>query len=121
MKKKIDTVKSYRRGGKNHYAELVKQGKAILSGELEDDTVLPILYGLDPTDALDDDSTWGKANPGLEHGQPDLVSLRRSWNTMKRSPMGRGEFARYHAARCDENVAWREWAQVDKRLAQPRR
>ena len=29
--------------------------------------------------------------------------------------------ARHDAARCDENVAWREWAQVDKRLAQPRR
>ncbi len=88
----------------NHYAELVKQGEAILSGELEDDTVLPILYGLDPADALDDESNWGKANPGLEHGQPDLASLKRSWNTMKRSPMGRGEFARYHAARCDENT-----------------
>jgi phage terminase large subunit-like protein len=88
----------------NHYAELVKQGEAILSGELEDDTVLPMLYGLDPTDPLEDESTWVKANPGLEHGQPDLVSLKRSWNTMKRSAMGRGEFARYHAARCDENT-----------------
>ena len=88
----------------NHYAELVKQGEAILSGELEDDTVIPILYGLDPTDPLEDESTWVKANPGLEHGQPDGASLRRSWNTMKRSAMGRGEFARYHAARCDENT-----------------
>jgi phage terminase large subunit-like protein len=88
----------------NHYAELVKQGEAILSGELDDDTVLPMLYGLDPTDPLEDESTWVKANPGLEHGQPDLVSLKRSWNTMKRSAMGRGEFARYHAARCDENT-----------------
>ena len=88
----------------NHYAELVKQGESILSGEVEDDTVIPILYGLDPSDALDDETTWAKANPGLEHGQPDSVSLRRSWNTMKRSAMGRGEFARYHAARCDENT-----------------
>jgi phage terminase large subunit-like protein len=88
----------------NHYAELVKQGEAILSGEIEDDTVIPILYGLDPSDDLADENTWGKANPGLEHGQPDLVSLKRSWNTMRRSAMGRGEFARYHAARCDENT-----------------
>ena len=96
----------------NHYAELVKQGEAILAGEIEDDTVLPILYGLDPTDALDDESTWPKANPGLALGQPDVVSLRRSYNTMKRSAMGRGEFARYHAARCDENTGgWLDMAQ----------
>jgi phage terminase large subunit-like protein len=47
----------------------------------------------------------------MEHGQPDLVSLRRSWNTMKRSAMGRGEFSRYHAARCDENTGgWLDMA-----------
>jgi phage terminase large subunit-like protein len=93
----------------NHYAELVKQGEAILAGEVEDDTVLPILYGLDPSDELDDEATWAKANPGLEYGQPDLVSLRRSWNTMKRSSMGRGEFSRYHAARMSEDTGgWLE-------------
>ena len=96
----------------NHYSELVKQGEAILSREIEDDTVLPILYGLDPTDALEDESAWPKANPGLELGQPDAASLRRSWNTMKRSAMGRGEFARYHAARCDENTGgWLDMGQ----------
>ena len=87
-----------------HYGELVAQAQAILSGEVVDDTVLPLLWGLDPSDALDDESTWAKANPGLEHGQPDMVSLRRSWNTMKRSVMGRSEFSRYHAARTDENT-----------------
>jgi hypothetical protein len=95
-----------------HYSELVKQGEAILSGEISDDTVLPILYGLDPTDDLEDESTWGKANPGMEHGQPELANLRRSWQRMRRSAMGRGEFARYHAARCDENTGgWLDMAQ----------
>jgi hypothetical protein len=95
----------------NHYAELVKQGEAILAGEVEDDTVLPILYGLDPSDQLDEEATWAKANPGLEHGQPDLVSLRRSWNTMKRSAMGRAEFSRYHAARMSEDTGgWLDMA-----------
>jgi phage terminase large subunit-like protein len=88
----------------NHYSELVLQGEAILRGEVQDETVLPILYGLDPEDQLDDAEVWPKANPGLPFGQPDELSLRRSWNTMKRSPMGRAEFSRYHAARCDENT-----------------
>jgi phage terminase large subunit-like protein len=86
----------------NHYAELVKQAEAVLSGEVEDDTMFPMLYGIDQGDAVGDEEHWPKANPGMEHGQPDMVSLRRSWNTMKRSAMGRSEFTRYHCARADE-------------------
>jgi phage terminase large subunit-like protein len=72
---------------------------------------MPILYGIDGTDAMEDESTWPKANPGMAFGQPDLKSLRRSWNTMKRSPAGRGEFSRYHCARADENTGgWLDMA-----------
>lgn len=88
----------------NHYSELVKQGEAVLLGELEDDALVPMLYGLDPSDDLSDEGAWIKANPGLPFGQPDLQSLRRSWNTMRRSGAARGEFSRYHAARADENT-----------------
>ena len=88
----------------NHYAELVKQSEAILTGEIVDDTIFPMLYGIDAADSPSDEGSWGKANPGLSYSQPDVVSLRRSWNTMKRSPMGRAEFVRYHCARMDENT-----------------
>ncbi len=95
----------------NHYAELVKQAEAVLSGEVEDDTMFPMLYGIDQGDAVGDEEHWPKANPGMEHGQPDMVSLRRSWNTMKRSAMGRSEFTRYHCARADENTGgWLDMA-----------
>lgn len=87
----------------NIYGELVANGEAILKGEVEDDTVVPILYGIDADDELDDVDCWAKANPGLEYGQPDLKSLKRAWNTMKASPLGRSEFCRYHAARLNEN------------------
>jgi phage terminase large subunit-like protein len=87
----------------NIYGELVANGEAILRGEVEDDTVMPILYGIDGDDELDDVDCWAKANPGLEYGQPDMKSLRRAWNTMKTSPVGRAEFCRYHAARLSEN------------------
>jgi len=88
----------------NHYSELVANAESILQSEVEDDTVFAALYGIDPTDSPDDETAWPKANPAMLHGQPDVVSLRRSWNTMKRSPMGRGEFIRYHCARTDENT-----------------
>jgi len=98
----------------NIYGEIVKQCESILSGELQDDTVFSLLYGLDKEDALEDEAQWTKANPGLPYGQPDLVSLRRSWNTMKQSPMGRSEFSRYHAARMDENMGgWLDMGEWD--------
>jgi phage terminase large subunit-like protein len=88
----------------NHYYELVKQAEGVLAGEIEDDTMFALLYGLDKEDPLEDETLWIKANPGLQYGQPDLVSLKRSWNTMKQSPMGRSEFSRYHGSRFDENT-----------------
>ena len=88
----------------SHYSELVKQGEDILSGELVDDATMPLLYGIDITDQPDDESAWPKANPGMAYGQPESKQLRRSWTTMRRSPMGRGEFIRYHCARTDENT-----------------
>jgi phage terminase large subunit-like protein len=95
----------------NHYAELVKQGEAVLSGESDDDTVFPMLYGIDQADPIGEPEHWHKANPGLEHGQPDMASLNRAWGTMKRSAMGRSEFTRYHCARSDENTGgWLDMA-----------
>ena len=88
----------------NIYMEIVKQCESVLSGEIIDDTVNAFLYGLDPQDALEDETKWVKGNPGLPFGQPDMQSLRRSWNTMKQSPMGRSEFSRFHASRFDENT-----------------
>ena len=87
----------------NIYMEIVKQCEGVLANEIQDDTIFAMLYGLDTNDVLEDESKWIKGNPGLIHGQPDLVSLRRAWNTMKQSPMGRAEFSRFHGSRFDEN------------------
>jgi phage terminase large subunit-like protein len=88
----------------NIYGEMVANAEAILKGEVEDDTVFAALYGIDPADTPDDEAAWPKANPGMEYQQPARENIRRSWNTMKRSPMGRSEFIRYHCARTDENT-----------------
>ena len=88
----------------NIYMEIIKNCEGILSGEVQDDATFAMLYGLDKNDELEDETTWIKANPGMHYGQPDLISLRRAFNTMKQSPMGRSEFSRYHASRFDENV-----------------
>ena len=91
----------------NIYGERVATAEAILKGELVDDSTVPMLYGIDPDDQLEDEETWVKANPGIEHGQPDLRSVRRSWATARSSAIGRTEFARYHACRMvDSSGGW---------------
>jgi len=113
------------------YMEIVKQCEGVLTGEITDDTIFAMLYGLDTNDELEDEKKWIKGNPGLPYGQPDMVSLRRAWNTMKQSPMGRAEFSRFHGSRFDENSGgwldmsyWEgmqdakfEWANTQKRTA----
>ena len=95
----------------NIYGELVATGEAILRGEVEDDAFIPILFGLDPDDAIEDEGAWPKANPSMVYGQPDVKSLRRAWNTMKQSPLGRHEFTRYHCARlCEDTGGWLDMA-----------
>lgn len=88
----------------SHYEQLCEQARAVLSGEAEDDAMFAMLYGIDPTDEIGDESAWPKANPGMAHGQPQPASLRRQWNSMKGNHMQRAEFCRYHCARLNEDV-----------------
>ena len=88
----------------NHYGEIVKQCEGVLDGTIEDDSIFAMLYGIDATDKIEDEEAWIKGNPGMSYGQPELTSLRRSFNTMKQSPMGRSEFTRYHCSRVDDNT-----------------
>ena len=87
----------------NHFTELVKNAEGVLDGSIVDDSVFQMLFGLDENDELSDESCWEKANPSMPYGQPELQSIRRAWNTMKTSPMGRAEFMRFHACRATED------------------
>ena len=101
--------------GENIYGEIVKNAQAVLSNEIEDDSIFAMLYGLDKEDDMTDEKNWIKANPGLEYGQPDIQSIRRAYNTMKNSPMGIAEFNRYHMCRLDENCGgWLDMTDYDK-------
>ncbi len=48
-------------------------------GEARDDEVFAALFGIGSSDAIGDEDACPKGNPGLEHGQPDILSLRRAW------------------------------------------
>jgi phage terminase large subunit-like protein len=111
------------------YAQKITEAEAVLTGEVEDDTFIPILYGLDPSDQLEDESTWIKANPNMPHGQPTARGIRQQWNTLKTTPAGRRDFSRFIAARMsEEGAGWLDmslwpggapldWASQSKRPA----
>jgi hypothetical protein len=89
------------------YGEKITHAEAVLTGEVEDDIFIPMLYGIDADDALDDESSWAKANPQMEHGQPTPRALKGFWNSKRNSPIGRAEFSRYHCARtAEETTNW---------------
>jgi len=88
----------------NIYGEKIAHAEAVLKGETEDDSTVAMLYGIDAADAVDDEEMWFKANPNLEHGQPDLRSLREQWKQARSTPMGRAEFTRYHCCRMTESA-----------------
>ena len=89
------------------YAEKIRTAEAILTGEVQDDSFVPILYGIDADDELGDATAWPKANPGMEHGQPRLRGLRDLWTSKRTSPVGRSEFSRYVCARtAEETTNW---------------
>lgn len=59
--------------------------KQVIDGLLEDDRLFPLIYELDPTDDVQDESCWIKANPALGVIK-DLEELRANVNRMKGDP-----------------------------------
>lgn len=93
------------------FAEKISAGERVLSGEEDDDSFMPLLYGIDKEDDLADDAAWAKANPNMLHGQPNVRDLRTLWNTKKGSAIGRAEFSRYICARVGEETGnWLDMA-----------
>lgn len=83
----------------SHYSEIIANCHAILNNEQVDNSVMPFLFGLDPNDQIEDESSWPKANPGMAANQPSLQALQRQFQTLKRTPAGRRDFERYHCCR----------------------
>ena len=70
----------------NIWDERMEYAKGWLSGEIHDDTFLPILYTLDSKSEIYEESCWPKANPGLLCGVKSWQYLRDRVNRAKQSP-----------------------------------
>ncbi len=80
------------RGQDNLGFEQYDYAYKVATGEIDDPTVLPILFQLEPGDDWRDEATWLKANPGLPYGFPNIVGLRNKLKEAENSPPARYQF-----------------------------
>lgn len=90
--------------------QLHEHAKRILSGELQDDSFLPMIYAADDDDDWTDPKVWAKANPSLG------ITLKRSYMEAecaraKMMPSYENTFRRLHLNQWTENET--RWLKLD--------
>ncbi|KEP68522.1 terminase [Thioclava dalianensis] len=65
------------RGQENVAWEIVDDARKIARGEVDDPSILPVLFEADRDCDWQDEEVWFKVNPGLRHGYPDIEGLRQ--------------------------------------------
>ena len=80
--------------------EHLQYNKNILDGKIEDDSMIAFIYQIDPTDDMEDSSTWCKSNPSLNVIN-SLEDLELMYNTAKHSYADRFAFVTKHL-----NIFW---------------
>jgi phage terminase large subunit-like protein len=69
-------------------------GCKILDGFVQDDSVMPWFFSLDPKDDYRDEKNWVKSNPALGY-LFDIETLRDEFKETEGKPTSRGEFKRF--------------------------
>jgi phage terminase large subunit-like protein len=83
------------RGQDNIAHEVIERARKIARGEIEDPTVLPILFESDPDCDWQDEENWKRVNPGSKHGYPSIEGFRRHVARAKNSPTERASLLQY--------------------------
>lgn len=84
------------RGQENIGFEVIDYARKVASGRVHDPATLPILFETHPDADWQDESVWRKANPGLEHGYPDIEGLRQLAREAAERPADREAFRQLH-------------------------
>lgn len=84
------------RGQENVAFEIVDYARKVARGEIDDASMLPILFET-PADAdWRDEANWHRVNPGLAHGFPDIEGLRALAREAEHRPGDREAFRQLH-------------------------
>ncbi len=65
------------RGQENIAWDIIEDARKVARGEVEDPSILPILFEADRDCDWTDEAVWHWVNPGLAHGYPDIEGLRQ--------------------------------------------
>lgn len=89
------TITTAGRGQENLGHEVIDHARKIARGEIEEPNHLVVLYET-PGDAdWLDEGVWRAANPGLEHGYPDIVRMRQAARKAQLVPANQAAFKMY--------------------------
>lgn len=84
------------RGQENIAWEIVDYARKVALGEIDDPTMLPVLFET-PADAdWRDEAIWHRVNPGLAYGFPDIEGLRAAAREAEHRPGEREAFRQLH-------------------------
>lgn len=65
------------RGQENIAWDIVDDARKVARGEVEDPSILPVLFEAERDCDWQDEEVWFRVNPGLRHGYPDIEGLRQ--------------------------------------------
>lgn len=84
------------RGHTNHAWETIQYARMVARGEVEDPSLLPILFEADPNDDWTNEELWHRVNPGLADGFPDLQGMKIAARAAATNPGKRDGFRQLH-------------------------
>lgn len=65
------------RGQENIAWDIVNDARKVARGEVDDPSILPVLFEAPADCDWTDEEIWFRVNPGLRHGYPDIEGLRQ--------------------------------------------
>ncbi|RWR44989.1 terminase large subunit [Sinirhodobacter ferrireducens] len=84
------------RGQENVAWDIVEDARKVARGEIEDPSILPILFEAERDCDWTDEDIWYRVNPGLRHGYPDIEGLRQLAREGQRRIGDREAFRQLH-------------------------
>jgi phage terminase large subunit-like protein len=72
------------RGQENVAWDIVNDARKVARGEVDDPSILPVLFEAERNCDWTDEAIWRRVNPGLAHGYPDIEGLRQMANEGRR-------------------------------------
>jgi phage terminase large subunit-like protein len=84
------------RGQDNIAFEIVDYARKVARGDVDDPSMLPILFETEADADWKDEAVWYRANPGLALGYQDIEGLRQLAKEAENSIVARETFRQYH-------------------------